>query len=199
MQKNNFWVRASLVFVLALGLTVCGCQSTSSSKKASSGEIGPVKVENVTVERLNGISPDKFHKSDVLVFRTTFNFMNPGDAMAEVRDFYFEVKVDDGTADKTIIQSASMPKTFIPGGEHFTWYATCPLSYGGMIGSYVTRGLGGGGIKNAVGKLNEVWKALGNDEKTFYIQGRYSTAYPNVPETGKKIQQFDFEYTIPEL
>ncbi|MFO7837993.1 MAG: hypothetical protein R6X08_00660 [Desulfosalsimonadaceae bacterium] len=199
MQKKDYWVRASLVLVLALGLMVCGCQSTSSGKIDSSGKITPVRVENVTVERLNEISPEKFQKSDVLVFRTIFNFKNPGNELAVLKNFNFEVKVDDGTADKTIIQSASMPKTFIPGGETFTWYASCPLSYGGMIGSYVTRGVGGGGIKDAVGKLNEVWKALGNDEKTFYISGRYSTAYPNAPEAGKKIRQFDFEYTVPEL
>ncbi len=199
MQKKIFCVRVLLVFVLSLGLMAWGCQSTSSRKSVSSGEFAPVKVENATVERLNEISPDKFNKSDVLVFRTIFNFKNPGSELAVVKNFSFEVKVDDGTADKTIIQSASMPKAFIPAGETFTWYASCPLNYGGMIGSYVTRGLGGGGIKNAVGKLNEVWKALGNDEKTFYISGRYATAYPNVPDAETKVRKFDFEHTIPEL
>jgi len=195
-ERRNGWVATSLVFMVTLGLMVCGCAAV---KSAPSGESASLKITDVTVERLNDIAKEKYHKTDVLVFRTTFNFMNPGSGMVQVSDLSFEVKVDDGTPQKTIVQSASMPTTYIPGNEDFTWTYTAPLSYGGMIASYILRGMGTGGIKGAVGKLNEVWKALGNDEKRFYIKGRFAKSYPDRPEAGKKVQQFAFEYEIPEL
>jgi hypothetical protein len=135
----------------------------------------------------------------VIVLSTTFTFSNPQQALAKISDLYFEVKVDDGTDDKTIIQSGSMPITYIPAGEEINWSYTSPLIYGGMIGSYVLRGVGSGGIPGAVGTLNEVWKALGEDKKTFYIEARYATSLPDFPGLGKKFQESSSEFKVPAL
>lgn len=193
MQKARiFWMQASLMFIVTLGLLVCGWTSTSSVEAAT------VEITDVTVERLNEIAEEDYRGTDVLVFQTTFNFMNKSDELAEIRNCSFTVRVDDGTDEKTIVQTTSMPTTYIPGNKEITWSYTAPLLYGGLIGSYVTRGLGEGGIPGAVGKLNEIWEAMGKDEKAFYIDGRYSTSYPDRPEAGK-VQQFSFEYEVPEL
>jgi len=184
-----------LLAIVGMGLVVsCASMQTGSSPAA----LSPVKVTDATVERLNPISGDKFQKTDVIVFSTTFSFSNPQQALAKISDLYFEVKVDDGTDDKTIIQSASMPITYIRGGEEISWSYTSPLIYGGMIGSYILRGIGGG-IKGAVGTLNSVWKDLGADKKTFYIKARYATSLPDFPGLGKKFQEFSSEFEVPAL
>jgi len=190
----------SLMAGLLLAIVSLGLVASCASLKAGSAPatLSPATVTDVTVERLNPISADKFQKTDVIVFSTTFSFSNPQQALAKISDLYFEVKVDDGTDDKTIIQSGSMPITYIPAGEEINWSYTSPLIYGGMIGSYVLRGIGGG-VKGAVGTLNGVWKALGEDKKTFYIKGRYATSLPDFPGIGKKFQEFSSEFKVPEL
>jgi hypothetical protein len=197
MGKKIGWFMAGLLLAIAsLGL-VASCASLKTGPAPTT--VTPVTVPDIAVERLNPISGDKFQKTDVFVFSTTFTFSNPQKALAKISDLYFEVKVDDGTDDKTIIQSGSMPIAYIPAGEEITWSYTSPLIYGGMIGSYVLRGIGGGGIKGAVGKLNEVWKDLGEDKKTFYIKGRYATSLPDIPGIGKKFQEFSVEFRVPAL
>ncbi|MBW1690226.1 MAG: hypothetical protein JRI71_06740 [Deltaproteobacteria bacterium] len=197
MAKKTGWLMAGLLVALvSLGLVVSCATIQTASAPAT---LTPVEVTDVSVERLNPISAGKFQKTDVFVFNTTFSFANPQQALAKISDLYFEVKVDDGTEDKTIIQSGSMPITYVPGSEEITWSYTSPLMYGGMIGSYILRGIGGGGIKPAVGKLNEVWKDLGADEKTFYIEARYATSLPDFPGLGKKFQKFSSTFKVPEL
>jgi len=195
-KKTGCFMAGLLLTIVALGLMVsCATMQKSSAPAA----LSTVKVTDATVERLNPIAADKFQKTDVIVFSTTFSFMNPHQALAKISDLYFEVKVDDGTDDKTIIQSGSMPITYIPAGQEITWSYASPLIYGGMIGSYVLRGIGGGGVKGAVGKLNEVWKDLGADKKTFYIKARYATSLPDFPSLGKKFQEFSSEFEVPAL
>jgi len=198
MAKKMSWSMGSLlVAIISIGLMV----SCASVKTVSApGALSPVKITDVSVERLNPIAADKFQKTDVFVFSTTFTLSNPQKALARVSDFNFEVKVDDGTADKTIIQSGSMPITYIPGNDEISWSYTSPLIYGGMIGSYVLRGLGGGeGIKGAVGALNGVWKDLGADKKTFFIKARYATSLEDFPSLGKKFHECSSEFKVPAL
>ena len=203
MQKTrNFWMRAPLVFIAAVGLMMCkGGDSTAfaAGARPPEGEVAPVEIAEVTVERLNEIADEAYRGTDVLVFRTTFHFKNPGEVLAEIRNCSFTVRVDDGTADKTIIQTTSMPTTYVPGKKEISWSYAAPWNYGGTIGAYVTRGLGEGGVPGAVEKLNEIWKAIGNDEKTFYIDGRFSVVYPDRPDVERQVEQFGFEYSVPEL
>jgi len=195
-KKIGSLMAGLLLAIVGLGLVVsCATMQTGSAPAA----LSPATVTDVTVERLNAIAADKFQKTDVIVFSTSFTFSNPQQALAKISDLYFEVKVDDGTDDKTIIQSGSMPITYVPAGEEITWSYTSPLIYGGMIGSYALRGVGSGGIKGAVGTLNEVWKALGEDKKTFYIEVRYATSLPNFPGLGKKFQESSSEFKVPAL
>jgi len=197
MAKKTGGLMAGLLVVLvSLGFVVsCATTQTGSAPAA----LSPVKITDVSVERLNPISKGKFQKTDVFVFSTTFSFANHQQALAKISDLYFEVKVDDGTEAKTIIQSGFMPETYIPGGEEIIWSYTGPLMYGGMVASYILRGVGGSGIKGAVGILNGVWKDLGADKKTFYIEARYATSLPNFPDLGKKFQEFSSEFKVPEL
>jgi hypothetical protein len=195
-KKTGCFMAGLLLAIVGVGL-LASCASLKTGLAPSN--VIPVSVTDVTVERLNPISGDKFQKTDVFVFSTTFTFSNAQKTLAKISDFYFEVKVDDGTDDKTIIQSGSMPITYIPVGEEITWSYASPLIYGGMIGSYVLRGIGGGGITGAVGKLNEVWKDLGADKKTFYIKARYATSLPDFPSLGKKFQEFSSEFEVPAL
>ncbi|MFW6146894.1 MAG: hypothetical protein ACOC6B_00700 [Thermodesulfobacteriota bacterium] len=194
-KKTGGLMAGLLVALVSVGLLV-SCASTQTGSAPAA--LTPVKVTDVSVERLNPIA-EKFQKTDVLVFNTTFSLANPQNALAKISDLYFEVKVDDGTEDQTIIQSGYMPEAYVPGGEEISWSYTAPLMYGGMIGSYALRGVGGGGIKGAVGRLNEVWKALGTDKKTFYIKARYATSLPHFPGLGKKFQEFSSEFKVPEL
>ena len=185
-----------LLAMVSLGMVV-SCASLQTGPTPTT--LSPVKITDIGVERLNPMSKGKFQKTDVFAFSTTFTFSNPQQALAKISDFYFEVKVDDGTADKTIIQSGSMPITYIPAGEEISWSYTAPLIYGGMIGSYILRGIGEGGNKGAVVALNQVWKDLGGDKKTFYIKARYATSLPDCPGLGKKFQEFSSEFNIPAL
>lgn len=191
------------LFMAALLLAIVGSGSAASCASLKAGPapaaVAPAMVTDIAVERLNPISADKFQKTDVIVFTTTLTFSNPQQTLARISDFNFEVKVDDGTEDKTIVQSGSMPIAYIPAGEQISWSYASPLIYGGMIGSYALRGVGDGGIAGAVGTLNGVWKDLGEDKKTFYIKGRYATSLPDFPGLGKKFQEFSSEFKVPEL
>jgi len=197
MRKKIYWLAAGLLiaaFVFSSGISCAPVQTRPPSEA-----IAPVKVIDVSVERLNTIAEDKYRKTDVLVFRTAFTFSNSNPDLAKASDFNFEVRVDDGTADKTIVQSGSMPITFIPRGEEINWSWGAPLIYGGMMGSYILRGMGEGGNKGAVAALNEVWKALGEDKKVFYITGRFATSLPARPDLGKKFHGFSLEFKVPAL
>ncbi len=191
----------SFMVGLLLAITCLGLAASYASPRAGSSpaNLSPVRITDASVERLNPVSADKFQKTDTIVFCTTFSFLNPQQALAKISDFYFEIKVDDGTKDKTIVQSGSMPIAYIPGGEEITWSCSSPLIYGGMIGSYALRGMSAGGVKGAVEILNEVWKDLGADKKTFYIEARYATSLPDFPDAGKKFQEFSSEFKVPEL
>jgi len=77
MAKKMSWSMGSLL-VAIISLTV-----------SAPGALSPVKITDVSVERLNPIAADKFQKTDVFVFSTTFTLSNPQKALARVSDFKF--------------------------------------------------------------------------------------------------------------
>ena len=161
----------------------------------------PVTVEVAGVERLNDIAATPpFQKTDTLVFRVNFRLLNPNDVLAKVEDFDFEVKVEDGTSDRTIVLTGSMPAGVIQAKGEMTWSGTEPYIYGGVLGSYMLRGLGGAdGVKGAAQKLEELWKDLGSDKRKFSIDGKISSSLPDFPNLGMVHQRFSAEFTIPKL
>ena len=69
------------------------------------------------MERLNAIAAKPpYQATDVLVFRVNFKLTNPNNVLAKVDDLYFEAKAEDGTPDKTLLLTSSMPVTVIPAG-----------------------------------------------------------------------------------
>jgi hypothetical protein len=150
---------------------------------------------------LNDIAPKPpYQKWDTLVYGINFKLTNPNNALAKVEDLYFEVKVDDGTVDKTIICASTMPNVWIPAGEEMTLSATVPYIYGGIIGSYALRGVGGaGGLKGVVGKVVELWTDLGKDKRPFLITGNVTTSLPVYPELKTVYKQFKAEFKVPGL
>jgi hypothetical protein len=154
-----------------------------------------------TVERLNAIAAKPpYQGTDVLVFRVNFKLSNPNNVLAKVNDLYFELKVDDGTPDKTIVLAGSMPGGVIEPEGEMTWSYAGPYIYGGVVGSYALRGVGGeGGLKGVVGKVIELWEDLGNDKRKFFIDGNITSSLPDFPNLGTVYNQFKMEYTVPGL
>jgi hypothetical protein len=198
MKEGHMDRKALILFMgfMCLALLM-GCAGI----KPAPTKISPVKVEVASVERLNAIATKPpFQATDVLVFRVNFNLYNPNNILARVDDLYFEAKVEDGTPEKSIILASSMPANVIlPGGE-ITWSPTEPLLYGGLLGTFITRGVGGAdGVKGAIQKRDELWTDLGGDRKKFFIDGNITTSLPDFPELGTVRQQFKTEFTIPKL
>jgi hypothetical protein len=171
------------------------------SPTPSLSKILPVTVEVEGVERLNDISSaPPFQKTDTLVFRVNFRLLNPNDALVKVEDLDFEVKVEDGTPDKTIVLTGSMPACAIQPRGEMMWSATEPYIYGGVLGSYILRGMGGeDGVKGAALKLDELWKDLGTDKRKFFIDGKVSSSLPEAPNLGRVQQRFSSQFTVPKL
>lgn len=197
LRRKDF-VFLFLVFFVA---TILGCAGQKPLASQSNAELLPVIVEVAGVERLNDIAPQPpFAKTDTLVFRVNFRLSNPNPALAKVEDLYFEVKVEDGTPDKTIVLTGSMPGGFIPAKGEMTWSWTEPYIYGGVLGSYILRGLGGEeGTKGVAQKLEAFWKDLGADKRKFFIEGKIASSLPEFSNLGITHRRFNVEFTIPKL
>ncbi len=193
MEKKGLILLVSMVCVALL----MGC----AGLKPAPTKILPVTVEVASVERLNAIAAKPpFQATDVLVFRVNFKLSNPNNVLARVDDLYFEAKVEDGTPDKTIVLASSMPANVIPAGGEVIWSLTDPLLFGGLLGTFLTRGVGGAeGVKGAIQKRDEIWTDLGGDKNKFFIDGNITSSLPDFPELGTVRQQFKTEFTIPKL
>jgi len=186
-----------LLMVVVFGLSVFGC----AGMKPAPAKIHPVTVTVDSIERLNDIAPKPpYQRWDTLVFKVNFKFSSPNNVLAKVDDFYFELKVEDGTPEKTILLAGSMPSSVIgPEGE-MMWSYAGPYIYGGVLGSYALRGVGGeAGLKGVVGKLNELWEDLGKDKRRFFIDGNITYSLPEFPNLGMVRNQFKTEFTMPTL
>jgi hypothetical protein len=186
-----------LLMAVVLGLGVLGC----AGMKPAPDKIMPVKVTLDSIERLNDIAPKPPYQNwDILVFKVNFKLSNPNNILAKVDDLYFELKVEDGTPEKTILLAGSMPSSVIePGGEAM-WSYTGPYIRGGVLGSYALRGVGGeAGLKGVVEKLNELWEDLGKDKRKFFIDGNITYSLPESPNLGIVRNQFKTEFTMPKL
>jgi hypothetical protein len=169
--------------------------------KTAPSQIQSVKVMVDTVERLNAIgAKPPYQATDVLVFRVNFKLTNPNNVISKVDDLYFETKIDDGTKEKTIVLAGSMPSVLVPANGETMWSYTDPVLYGGILGQFVTRGVGGAeGVKGALKVRDEIWTDLGADKKKFFIDGNIITSLPDFPKLGTVYQQFKTEFAIPKL
>jgi len=190
-----------LLVVVALGLGIFGCAGEQAMVKTAPSQIQPVKLRVDTVERLNAIgAKPPYQATDVLVFRVNFKLTNPNNVIAKVDDLYFETKIDDGTNEKTIVLAGSMPSVLVPANGETMWSYADPLLYSGILGQFVTRGVGGAdGVKGALKVRDEIWTDLGADKKTFFIDGNITTSLPDYPKLGTTYQQFKTEFAIPKL
>ncbi len=196
-MKKSYLFRITFVLFLAV---LCAPAAPGAADKPPVPSV-PIAVEVAGVERLNDIAAQPpFQKTDTLVFRVNFRLINPNPAPAKVEDFYFEVKVEDGTPDRTIVLTGSMPGGFIPAKGELAWSWTEPYIYGGVLGSYLLRGVGGAeGAKGAAQKLEELWRDLGKDNRKFFIEGKIAASLPQFPAQGIARQNFNSEFTIPKL
>ena len=188
--------------VMGLGIIgLFGCAGPKSVPVAASQKALPLVVEVVNVERLNDIAANPpFQKTDTLVFRVNFRLLNPNPVPCKVEGLDFEVKVDDGTPDKTIVLTGSMPENLIASKGEMVWSWTEPYIYAGVLGSYVLRGVGGEeGVKGAAQKLEQLWKDLGDDKRPFFVEGTIASSLPDFPGLGITHQRFRSEFTVPKL
>ena len=183
------------------GVFLIACVGPKPVLAAAPTEILPVLVEVNSVERLNDVAAKPpFQKTDTLVFRVNFKLSNPNPVLAKVDDLHFELKVEDGTPEKTIVLAGSMPNCVISAQEEMMWSWTEPYIYGGVLGSYILRGMGGAeGVKGAAQKLEEFWKDLGADKRNFLIDGKIVTSLPDFPNLGIVHHRFSTEFTMPKL
>jgi hypothetical protein len=186
---------------VALGVSVFGCAGQKPMIVTAPTKVLPVSVEVASIERLNAIpAKPPFQATDVLVFRVNFKLTNPNNVLAKVDDLYFEAKAEDGTPEKTIVQAASMPSMVIPTGGEALWSSVDIFVYGGVLGAYITRGLGGeDGMKGALQKRDELWTDLGADKRKFFIDGNVTYSLPDFPNLGTVRNQFKSEFTMPKL
>ena len=202
-MKRNYLRRAGFIFFFPgfCIIAIFGCAEQKPIPPRSASDLLPIAIEVVGVERLNDIAPNPpFQKTDTLVFRVNFRLSNPNQTPAKVEDLYFEVKVEDGTPDRTIVLTGSMPGGFIPARGEMMWSWTEPYIYGGVLGSYILRGLGGAeGMKGAAQKLEELWKDLGADKRHFFIEGKIASSLPEIPNLGITHRRFNAEFTVPKL
>jgi hypothetical protein len=190
-----------LMMVVVLGMGIWRCAEEKVMVKTGPSQILPVKVTVDSVERLNAIGAKPPHQAtDVLVFRVNFKLTNPNNVIAKVDDLYFETKIDDGTKEKTIVLAGSMPSVLVRAEDETMWSYANPLLYGGILGQFVTRGVGGAeGVKGALKVRDEIWADLGADKKKFFIEGNITTSLPDYPKLGTTYQQFKTEFTVPKL
>jgi hypothetical protein len=190
-----------LLMVVVLGLGILGCSGEKAMVKTAPSQILPVKVTVDSVERLNAIGQKPpYQGTDVIVFKINFKLSNPNNVLAKVDDLYFETKIDDGTKEKMIVLAGSMPSVLVPANGETMWSYADPLLYGGILGQFVTRGLGGAeGVKGALKVRDQIWTDLGADKKKFFIEGNITTSLPDYQSLGTAYQQFKTEFAIPKL
>jgi len=195
--------KKAMIWLLSLvwGAFSIGWAGPQPALAAAPTEVLPVLVEVNSVERLNDTAAKPpFQKTDTLVFRVNFKLSNPNPVLARVDDLHFELKVEDGTPEKTIVLVGSMPNCVISAQEEMMWSWTEPYIYGGVLGSYILRGMGGAeGVKGAAQKLEELWKDLGADKRIFLIEGKIVSSLPDFPNLGIVHHRFSTEFTIPKL
>lgn len=189
-----------LVGLMCLALLI-GCAGQKMMMAGAPAKIQPVSVEVTGVDRLNATAAKPpYQATDVLVFRVNFKLTNPNNVLARVDDFYFEAKAEDGTPDKTLLLTSSMPVTVIPAGGEIVWSWTEPYIFAVMRASYLYRGVGGEeGVPGVMKKVEEFWTDLGADKRKFFIDGNITTSLPDFPDFGTVRQQFKTEFTIPKL
>jgi hypothetical protein len=202
-MKKNYPRRKGFIFSVLLFwvAALLGCAGQKPLPAQTASELLPITAEVAGVERLNDIAPKPpFQKTDTLVFRVNFRLSNPNPTPAKVDDLYFEVKVEDGTPERTIVLTGSMPGGFIPARGEMVWSCTEPYIYGGVLGSYMLRGVGGAeGTKGAALKLEELWKDLGADKRKFFIEGKMASSLPEIPGSGIVHRKINAEFTMPKL
>jgi hypothetical protein len=198
--------RRALILLLSmmgvvLGMGLLGCAGQKMMIATAPAKIQPVTVEVAGVERLNAIgAKPPFQPTDVLVFRVNFKLSNPNHVLAKVDDLYFEVKVADGTPEKAIVLAGSMPANVILPEGDLIWSPTDVLVYGGILGQFITRGVGGeDGMKGVLQKRDEIWTDLGADKMNFFIDGNVTFSLPDFPNLGTVRNQFKTEFTMPKL
>jgi hypothetical protein len=194
--------KASILWVVIAGMAFfLACAGPKAVSTTSPTKNLPLSVEFLGMERLNAVAAKPpYQATDTLVFRANFKLLNPNPVWAKVEDFHFEAKVEDGTPDKTIVLTGSMPSGAVPPGGELTWSCAEPYIYGGVLGSYVLRGIGGEqGVKGSVNKLGELWKDLGNDKRIFFITGRIVSSLPELPHLGTAHRLFNAEFKMPTL
>jgi len=197
MERKAFlWL-----MVLVISVWVFGCAGQTMMTAAAPAKIQPVSVEVASVDRLNATAAKPpYQLTDVLVFRVNFKLTNPNNVLAKVDDLYFETKAEDGTPDKTLLLTSSMPVTVIPGGGEIQWSWTEPYIFAVMRASYLYRGVGGEeGVPGVLKKVDEFWTDLGADKRKFFIEGNITTSLPDSPNLGTVRNQFKTEFTIPKL
>jgi len=189
------------LFLFFCATAILGCAGQKPPAPQATSDLLPVATEVVGVERLNDIAPQPpFQKTDTLVFRANFRLSNPNETLAKVEDLTFEVKVEDGTPEGTIVLTGSMPGAFIPAKGELAWSWTEPYIYGGVLGSYALRGVGGTeGLKGAAQKVEELWKDLGGDRRKFLVEGKISSSLPEFPRLGIQHRRFQVRFTMPKL
>ena len=199
MNRKALILLVSMMCV-SFGMGVLGCAG-QKMMTATPAKIQPISVEVMSVERLNAIpAKPPYQATDVLVYRVNFKLANPNNALAKVDDLYFEVKAEDGTPEKTIVEAASMPGMVIPAGGELIWSPTDIFVYGGVLGQFITRGLDGGeGMKGALKKREEFWTDLGGDKRKFFIDGNITYSLLDFPNLGTVRDQFKTEFTMPKL
>jgi hypothetical protein len=185
------------VLCVSLVLGVFGC----AGLQPAASKIQPVTVELAGVERLNATAAKPpYQATDVIVFRVNFRLTNPNNVLAKVDDFYFEAKAEDGTPDKTLLLTSSMPATVIPAGGEIVWSWTEPYIFAVMRASYLYRGVGGEeGVPGVMKKVEEFWTDLGADKRKFFVDGNITTSLPDSPSLGTVRNQFKTEFGIPKL
>jgi hypothetical protein len=196
MNRKALILLVSMICV-SFGMGVLGC----AGLKPAPAKIQPVTVELTGVDRLNAAAAKPpYQATDVLVFRVNFRLTNPNNVLAKVDDFFFEVKAEDGTPDKTLLLTSSMSATVIPAGGEIVWSWTEPYIFAVMRASYLYRGVGGEeGVPGVMKKVEEFWTDLGTDKRKFFIDGNITYSLLDFPDLGTVRNQFKTEFTIPIL
>jgi len=204
MKKIGSFTGLILSIVLVAALVGC-IAPTAPAPGVGPTEVKPVEVKLSCIERLNdpGKVSDKiaekkmaWAKGDVLVFRATFEISNPNQVWAKVKDLYFEVKVPDPVGE-TIVLAGTLPTSYIPPNGETTQVATKPWIFGGVLGSYILRGVGST-VSEAVSNLVKVWEDVRNDRLPFTVTGNAITSLPEYPELGTVRSTFSETFIIPK-
>jgi len=200
MNRKALILLVSMMCV-SLVMGILGCAGEKMMMATAPAKIQPVTVELAGLDRLNAAAAKPpYQPTDVLVFRVNFRLTNPNNVLAKVDDFFFEAKAEDGTPDKTLLLTSSMPVAVIPAGGEIVWSWTEPYIFSMMRASYLYRGVGGEeGVPGVMKKVDEFWTDLGADKRKFFIDGNITTSLPDSPSLGTVRNQFKTEFAVPGL